>query len=280
MKLKRELQPAPELERQFDAYGVSAQANSAPGWKKQLMSWSVYAAAAGSALAFATAADADIFYSGPLKNAGISLITSGGRVKTSVTGPIPKLGSLALGLHFDSIVSTRGNRTRSGSAFLRAPNGGNFLIARTRNLVSRLGTSYRLGVSFAGGFRRSALLYRRVERSGVNSTGRPFRNTATLGFWPRGVTAFAGFRLFVGNVSGVPQYDFGWVRLRWDSAIHPNVQGFPTQLTAIDWALNTTPNQPIHVPDPLPEPNSLSLALLAVGAAGVLAWRRRLAGGK
>ena len=91
----------------------------------------------------------------------------------------------------------------------------------------------------------------------------------------RSATGFAAFRVAAGTLSGQPAFDYCWIRLVWTD---PGKPGFPTKLTAIDWACNMTPNQPIEAgatSASVPEPSSLTLALLATGAAGVLAWRRR-----
>ena len=68
----------------------------------------------------------------------------------------------------------------------------------------------------------------------------------------------------------------GWIRL--------NVQdttgdGYPDKLTAVDWAYESNPFTPIRAGDvgAAPEPSSLTLASLALGAAGVMALRRRQA---
>lgn len=92
------------------------------------------------------------------------------------------------------------------------------------------------------------------------------------------MTGIAGIQLGSGN--------FGWIRLRIDDlgpnqpfgGIVGNGQGFPDQMTIIDWAYDDS-GAPIHVADTgvnqVPEPSSL--ALLAAGAAGVAAFRCRKA---
>jgi PEP-CTERM motif len=63
--------------------------------------------------------------------------------------------------------------------------------------------------------------------------------------------------------------------LKWTAVANP---GFPTVLTEIDWAYNNTPNQSIEAgatSSATPEPSSLTLALLAMGAGGVMAVRQR-----
>jgi hypothetical protein len=54
-----------------------------------------------------------------------------------------------------------------------------------------------------------------------------------------------------------------------------------TTVTIAEWAYNTTPDAPIKVGQTseaaVPEPSTLSLALLGMGAGGVRAWRKRKA---
>ena len=63
--------PAADLNRQLDAYAVANSPKRAH--HSRLGSWPVYAAATGAALAGATAASADIIYSGPINLSGTSV---------------------------------------------------------------------------------------------------------------------------------------------------------------------------------------------------------------
>ncbi|HWB99336.1 MAG TPA: PEP-CTERM sorting domain-containing protein [Bryobacteraceae bacterium] len=66
--------------------------------------------------------------------------------------------------------------------------------------------------------------------------------------------------------------DLGWIRLRVDAT-----GGNPISVTAIDWAYDTAGESIVAGDTGLaaPEPGTTAMALLAAGAAGVLAWRRR-----
>ena len=111
--------PSAQLERQLDAYAASARVNGSQRWTKYLLNGSAYAAAAGSALAFTTAADAGIIYSGPL-NATLSLITFVGNsavLKRSATRPITGLNA-KMSLRFNSSRTSSGKFRRAGAASL------------------------------------------------------------------------------------------------------------------------------------------------------------------
>lgn len=89
-----------------------------------------------------------------------------------------------------------------------------------------------------------------------------------------GRSGFAGFETSGG--------DLGWLRLEvfasdWDRMFR--YRQFPVAIEAIDWAYNNVPGAPIRAgegaPTSTPEPGSIALALLAMGASGLLAWRKR-----
>jgi hypothetical protein len=55
----------------------------------------------------------------------------------------------------------------------------------------------------------------------------------------------------------------GWIRLRRSSQ-----DGFPNRIEALDWTIETNPFTPIKAGDTgVPDPGTLSMALLAAGAA-------------
>ncbi|MCU1235913.1 MAG: hypothetical protein JWP63_3880 [Candidatus Solibacter sp.] len=94
-------------------------------------------------------------------------------------------------------------------------------------------------------------------------------NFSFTGQFLNSATGFAGIRF---NQGGNPYY--GWIRLH--ATIGP---GNAVTTTAIDWAYNDVTGQSIKagegVPSAAPEPSTISMALLAAGSAGVLAWRKR-----
>jgi hypothetical protein len=84
------------------------------------------------------------------------------------------------------------------------------------------------------------------------------------GRWNASENAFAGVRFQIGGAD-----HFAWIRLHVG-----DTDGIPSSLTAIDWAYESEAGQGIKAGE-IPEPSTL--ALLATGAAGLLAWRRRRA---
>jgi hypothetical protein len=96
-----------------------------------------------------------------------------------------------------------------------------------------------------------------------------FRFHTVNGFWNRNNTAFAGIRF---QSAGQPH--LGWVRIRLRDT---NSDGWADTVTAVDWAYNSVAGAPILAGDTgaTPEPGTKAMVLLALGAAGVLALRRR-----
>lgn len=91
------------------------------------------------------------------------------------------------------------------------------------------------------------------------------------GVWPGNTMnlAAAGFVGVAINNAGSTNY--GWIRI----GISNDATGAPVAFTVYDWAYETEANTPITV-GLIPEPSpAAGLALLAAGAAGIAAWRRR-----
>lgn len=84
---------------------------------------------------------------------------------------------------------------------------------------------------------------------------------AHIGSWQPGDTGFLGLAVFTSASASQPV--FGWAEIHLGSNFDP---------TLIAWGFNTTPGATDFTPN-LPEPSSL--LLLASGAAGLAAYRRR-----
>ena len=115
-----------------------------------------------------------------------------------------------------------------------------------------LGAGYRFGT---GGF-----YSRWVARNGVVApTAKGFSD---------GVPGYFGFQF---TDAGGSNLYYGWAEITIDAK--------NTAYTINEWAYNSTAGGSINVGETgvsaVPEPSSLSLALIGLGAGGVLAWRRR-----
>jgi MYXO-CTERM domain-containing protein len=86
---------------------------------------------------------------------------------------------------------------------------------------------------------------------------------------------------FQSNVPGYVGFqtnngDLGWIKIE---VLDRRGEDYPDGVEAIDWAYNNVPGAGINAgqtPSPsVPEPDSRALALLGMGAAGLLTWRRR-----
>jgi hypothetical protein len=202
---------------------------------KHLTDWRLYAAAGAAALAAGSAADAAIIYTDPT-------------VKPTSIGHSAGISYLRIGsgrLLIDA-ASSLGHEElaswRTNGKFFRA-NGslvsGAFPNAKNYNLNAPIGG----GVAVPG-----------VGLHWTSTGGKKYGN------FQGGQPGFIGFELANG--------DLGWLRVE--------VTADDQNVTAIDWAYNDVAGAPINAgqtSSAVPEPSALGL--LALGSAGVLAWRRR-----
>jgi hypothetical protein len=280
------------LEIQLNSYSAASQA-SAPRKESQDRSgrWPVFAAAAGSALALTTSATADIFYSGIQNITVTALVTTFN--DALATHPL-KIGGKQFGLtvrHSSNGFIKYPEFNYAGNAFaggyLAAGPGVGILRGSslgwrrtTNNLLQGLGGARRLSKGApisagAGAFK------------GTSGTGKAPLNVAEIydggtsikGQFAIGQPGFAGIRLATGGGN----FDYGWIQLEVDGTnFRPGGCCDPVadSVTAIDWAYNEIPGAPIDAgqeTSATPEPGGRSLALLAAGCIGVLAWRRHRA---
>lgn len=205
--------------------------------------WAAYATAgAATAIAGANSAEADIHYSGPINQ------------------------------HFQGTFGA-GNYD-VGYFPLDAPGNSFGLIHIMANAASTQGVARFINSGMANGafagFSASGYFYASKLAFGANLATQAFTSGSgfgTMAFrngygndqWLDAGTGFIGFRF--DNGSGL---EYGWVRITMDGA---PLNSF----TVVDyaWGDSATPITAGEVPEPG------SLALLAIGATGLLAWRKR-----
>ena len=232
-------------------------AQEVSAWKKHLTTWGTFAAASGAALAMSTNASAEIVYSGAL-NVTKSLLNLGSvatdRHVTLAAGPSG---------HFKMSVFDQGfGTTESGSMFPRM------------GRVKLYGQGHTLGLTFAATLGGFAKLY--APGAPINLGARNLPNVVLRShgggpFGPGTVSGFVGFK-------SAKAGDLGWLKVE---VFDRNSDGYPDQVELLGMAYNNVPGGAINAgqttSSATPEPNTAALGLLAAGAAGLLALRRRRA---
>jgi hypothetical protein len=279
-----------ELENRLSAYFAALRSSFFGDiLKRAAGNWQTYATVTGSAMAMATNAAAGVIYSGPHQDVtagplavssyviGNSARNQGLRATANIglkTG-----GGNPLGVSFRIGVDQFPSAFWVGYAGLHGDGKIGFLTQTTQhngaayNHVRKL--QFGASVSKAVPFNRS---FGDLATQRFVLTGRTVAGTTTAlfadktlfgeGGWPANKTGFAAFS-FSTTPSGTK--DYGWIRLEY--FVGPN--GAANEIEAIDWAYGAD-GTPITAGEiPTPEPSTSALALLAAGAAGVAALRRR-----
>jgi LPXTG-motif cell wall-anchored protein len=216
-------------------------------WKQHLGNWGAYAAAAGAALAMSTNASASIISSIP----GLTVSLTPGPATT-----VFRVGGIGEVL---SVVDRKltANRRTSHEAEVGPASLGPHLNFK----VSSSGAAHYVAgqpILAAGSVSSSADLWRII-----NSTRRGRTIGISGNFGPGFSNGFVGFE----NAAG----DLGWLQ------VHVALDGrIPVGAELIAWAYNDVAGAPINAGQTTtPEPSTAALGLLALGAAGILALRKR-----
>jgi PEP-CTERM motif len=238
----------PKLENKLDAYERTAGENRRSG-NTGRRNWRAYAAAAGSGLALTTSAEAGIIYSGPLNTTAAVGPNTTAQWATNIHGAhLTARISRATSGPFRSVLQNA--FMRNGSALT---NGGGL-----RRLASGAQISHGAGNFRTASNSHPALIHNFQSHSGHINTSGSFRQKSAPAF----------FGIKVGG-------DYGWVEVKWGGT----TGGLPTSLTLLGWAYETTAGAAIAAGDTglstVPEPSTALMGLLAAGAGGVLAWRKR-----
>jgi hypothetical protein len=214
--------------------------------------WRSYAGAAGATLAMSTAAQAStIVYSGPID---VTANLGSGR-------PAVALASFSIN---DYLLQARvdAGTFRSASAILI---GSNELLRFANTFFHVTARKYAAGqaIFFGASTGRSLGFALLTSNVGFGSYGQ------------RGQFAVSG----TGNVSGYvgfrdPANHFGWIQVEVST-----IASAPREIQVLGYAYDTTANEAILAGDTgvaaAPEPGTIGLAVLGLGAAGIAAWRRR-----
>jgi PEP-CTERM motif len=243
-------------------------------WRVRLNSWAVYAAATGATLAMVSNADADTIISGAA-NVTASVMPNAAHAFSSKNFEIGgRSGQIEIGeSRISNFFSIYGGLKGPG------PNGIHFATRGSGTLVNFSPGQLILppAIDFASrGFARNIVAGASSGGNSIccssgNSINSGSVHNGAFGSFASGRTGIAGFVL----TNGLAEPRFGWLRIKVSD---PTSAGYLTEIQALDWAYNSTPSAPIAAGETgaaTPEPTTAALALLASGAAGLLAWRRR-----
>jgi hypothetical protein len=213
-----------------------------------------------------------------------------------VTGSLSTLSMLSFGVqasiiyHDTSIgpITTGTNTTwdvdGSGGAEFRLKGRGASQVMLTSGGLNGRGLVRKGTTVTGGGYVFSGYVFQNLRKNfvvgptlakgyGFGSSGQTSRRLASVA---SGVPQVAGTAVdFLNGVNGYFGFKFtngvdlfyGWAEL--------NIEGSKLAYTISRWAYNDTPGGSIRVGQTIPEPDTLSLTLLGLGAAGVRAWRQR-----
>jgi len=228
--------------------------------------WQVYAAVTGSAVAMATNASAGVIYSGTLdQKAAVASVKTGSPAQSMTTNIKLKNGAGAtIHVDFQAVaIQFNSGSSRFGGVGLRGSQV-DFLLES--GFVKRLSS----GAKISGG------THTMHSNNGFVAGNHNVANRSVHTSHPQsfGWTKNEGFAGFTFTTVTNHQKDFGWVRLQFTVGANTLINS----LTVIDWGYQnngTGITAGEGAPLQAPEPSTADLALLALGAAGVTALRRR-----
>jgi hypothetical protein len=251
--------PREALDSRLSGYSAGAKvAAAARRLRSRTGNWPVYAAAAGSALAMTTSASASIIsgvYPGSGPHGGVSVRPPAGGA-SSVKGLLFGLGEINI-------------KAQSGSN-----NFGHFTNFSAEGIlplkIFEAGSYGQYAKNFAAGGHISSAAGV-LAASGARIAKALFSTGGSVGSFQAGVPGYVGFALD----QGAGNVNYGWLKLEF-SFDPQTTQGV---LEALGFGYETTAGTAIAAGDTggtaTPEPGTMALGILAAGAAGVVALRRR-----
>ena len=247
-----------DLKSRMQAYRQSAGARIAAGCRDRFGNWFVYAAAAGSALALSSNASASIVYGTVNQSASITPL-NGAIGENSAFAPTFNIDGVPFGLAVFSARSQFGPGTHGNGADALNQTLHDGLEINNSGALKRLASGDQVSAGKMSFLKASSL-------HGLALFGTS--NGAASGTWPKSQQGFAG----IGIQKNGHTY-LGWLRLEYFES-----NGAIDKVEAFDYAYNTVPGGSIAAGDTgVPEPSTAALTLLAAGAAGIAALRRRRA---
>jgi hypothetical protein len=246
------------LDSRLSGYSVGAKVAAATRrLRTRTGNWPVYAAAAGSALAMTTSASASIIsgvYTGSGPNGGASVRALAGG-NSSIKGLLFPLGEINIKAKSgDGAFGHYTNFSAEGILPLKIFEAGSYgQYARNFGIGGQISSA--AGVLAASGAR--------IARARFSAS--------SVGSFQPGVPGYVGFALDAGGGN----INYGWLKLEF-SFDPQTTQGV---LEALGFGYETTAGAKIAAGDTggaaTPEPGTMALSILAAGAAGVVALRRR-----
>jgi len=261
--------------RNLDQYRISARSQLRVGHKAA--SWAGFATAAGAALAMSNVAEATVLYSGA-QNLTFGL-TDGNAASTNASRDIDLDGDGNVDVTVNLEHRTSGGVSAGfsgvtnlgGGAFLQVGVPGNQLIsgfsANSFGFARKLSSGQTIGpIATFPGSSTDLIAQGQFAAAGFSNGSLTGSTLADPGAWALSSSAFAGVRF---QRAGSDQ--FGWIRLHFADTTN---NGLADTATIVDWAWESTSGKSIqagNAPEPAP------LALLAAGALGIGAFRRKKA---
>jgi hypothetical protein len=237
-----------DLETRLHGY-VAILSAGAKNVRRRTGNWPIYAAATGSALAMATGASASLITSG---------IVSGVYPDNVSVKPLPGGASSIKGL-----VMSSGHEVN-----ILAASGGTFAVLELQPIG-------QINIFFTGASSARDFAF----KSNIGGPHAAPQAEIVKGFFSgnfhgqfqSGKPGFAGLSI---STAGHTNKEYGWIEL-----VFSENAGLPDDLRALAFGIDTNLNQTIQAGQInggyIPEPGTMSLAILAAGALGVMSLRRR-----